>query len=128
MKRKSPRQYAEILYEATLDASGKTIDSVVKAFVELLAHDHVITQAGYIMDAFMQLTKEKIGVKELSITSARELSQKELERIARAFGASVEVQTDVDQTLIGGVKIRTGNTILDGSIRTQLNTLQEALQ
>ncbi len=127
MKRKSPRQYAEILYEITNDVSAKSLDATLRAFVELLVQDHAISQGGAVIDAFTQLTKEKTGVKQLSVTSARELSEKELQKIAATFGKTVEVNTAIDPTLLGGVAIRTGDTIIDGSLKTQLKRLEEEL-
>ncbi len=127
MRRKSPRQYAEILYEVTQDISGKLIDQAATAFVTLLAKDHSIAQANSIIDAFIKLTKEQSGVKELSVTSARELSENELQKIAGAFGKAVEVNTILDPALIGGISIRTGDTVLDGSLKTQLERLHKEL-
>ena len=79
------------------------------------------------MKAFKEYAKLQQGVKKIVITSARELSEKITEEIALIFGKKVEVETKIDTTLIGGIVVRTGDTIFDASVKSQLEQLQRQL-
>lgn len=67
-----------------------------------------------------------------TVESAAALGPAETKRITasleRLTGKKVEVETTVNADLLGGVIIRFGNTILDGSLKTQLANLGEQLQ
>ena len=65
------------------------------------------------------------------VTSAATLGDGELETIKAAlrkrFGREVEVETAIDESLIGGALIDAGDVVIDGSIRGKLTRLQSAL-
>jgi F-type H+-transporting ATPase subunit delta len=65
------------------------------------------------------------------VSSAVALEKTELDQIQkeaqRLTGKEVEVHTEVDPQLIGGVVTKIGNILLDGSVQTDLNVLKEAL-
>jgi F-type H+-transporting ATPase subunit delta len=67
-----------------------------------------------------------------TVESATELGPNDTKRIAasleRLTGKKVELESQVNPALLGGVVIRFGNTILDGSLKTQLANLGEQLQ
>ncbi|MGQ9516814.1 MAG: ATP synthase F1 subunit delta [Anaerolineae bacterium] len=71
-------------------------------------------------------------VREIAhVTSAVELGEEERERIAallrRRFGADVDWEFHVDPSLLGGLHIRVGDTVIDGSLAGQLERLREQL-
>lgn len=85
-----------------------------------------------IIDEFQRLADEKAGIARAQIASASELSgeirsklQVQLERIARR---KVECSYALDPNLIGGVRARIGDTVLDGTVRTQLQKLSRRIE
>jgi len=68
---------------------------------------------------------------EGSVTSASALPAAELEGIKAAlkkrFGREVELETAVDESLIGGAVISAADLVIDGSLRGKLSRLQTAL-
>lgn len=66
-----------------------------------------------------------------TVTTATRLDFAQTERIKQALaamtGKKVILSSAVDPDLIGGVVTRIGDTILDGSVRTQLNTLRQSI-
>ena len=68
---------------------------------------------------------------DADIVSARELTQDQktalLAEIARVTGKIVLPRYATDQSLIGGVKVRVGSTIYDGSVRGQLERMRRQL-
>lgn len=65
------------------------------------------------------------------VTSAVPLTTEETaaltSRLSKATGATVQVETNVDPALIGGLVARVGGTVYDGSIRTQLQKMKQQL-
>lgn len=67
-----------------------------------------------------------------SIVSAIELDQTLLNKIQATLekltGTKVILETQVDPSIIGGIVAKVGDLVLDGSIKTQLNGLKEAIK
>ena len=118
-----PKQYAKILFELTDGKSGSALEKAV----EFLIDERALSKKEYLMNAFQEYAKLQQGIQKIVITSARKMSQKMVDDIAGLFGKKVEVETMIDKTLIGGVVVRTGDTILDASVKSQLEQLQKEL-
>ena len=65
------------------------------------------------------------------VTSASELSKSQIDDIAaslkKRLGCDVNVETEIDENLIGGAVIRAGDGVIDGSLRARLEGLANAL-
>lgn len=127
MGRLIPRQFAKIFYELTQGKKGKELDSAIETFHEYLQQERATSKLVYIIKEFEKYAKEQEGIIEMEVTSARKLSDKTLKDIEKAFDGKVEMQTATDEQLLGGVVIKTRNKILDGSLRTHLQTLKREL-
>ena len=79
------------------------------------------------MKAFKEYAKLQQGIQKIVITSARELSGTMITEISALFGKKVEVETAIDTSLIGGVVVRSGDSIMDASVKSQLEQLQRQL-
>lgn len=68
---------------------------------------------------------------DVEVLSAFELNDAETEKLVAALkkrlGVEVRVNTKVDQSLIGGVLVRAGDTVIDNSVRGRLQKLAEQL-
>ena len=69
---------------------------------------------------------------EADVISATELNEKQQAEISGALekrlARKVKLNCSVDPTLIAGVKIKAGDTVIDGSVKSKLNRLTDALQ
>jgi len=109
-----------------LDLSAKMRD-----FLGLVLSKGRIGYLSQIEDTYRRLADELSGVLRARITSAVELDAAQ----QQAIGASLEKQTgkkvalnvSVDPQLIGGVKAEIGGRLFDGSVRTQLQRIEESL-
>jgi F-type H+-transporting ATPase subunit delta len=81
---------------------------------------------------FRELVDEERGVVRALVTSAVELDadrRVELERqLARQTGKQVTVETQVDPNILGGLVVRIGDRMVDGSTRARLRTLRTQLE
>ena len=122
-----PKQYAKILYELTDGKSGTELEASVEEFVRFLIEQRALSKKEYLMKAFKEYAKLQQGIQKIVITSARELSGTMITEISALFGKKVEVETAIDTSLIGGVVVRSGDSIMDASVKSQLEQLQRQL-
>jgi F-type H+-transporting ATPase subunit delta len=81
---------------------------------------------------FMKLANEKRGTEDATVYSVRLLKQDELSALSDTFAkkigkTSLRLRNVIDQDLIGGVKLRIGNRIYDGSISGKLERIERQL-
>lgn len=101
-------------------------------FAKLLIARRRVALAPRIARLFNRLADEHEGVVEAEIATAVELDPRVRERVERALteglGArEVRLQHHTDPTLLGGIVIRVGDKIVDGSVRTRLRLLRQHL-
>ena len=106
-------------------------DATFSDFLALLAGNHRLRLLPEIAGLYEELRAEAEHIVKARVTSATALPAGELDTIKAAlkqrFGREVEVETAVDESLIGGAVIAAGDTVIDGSLRGQLSRLQSAL-
>ena len=80
---------------------------------------------------FRRLYNRKVGIVEALATSALELDGNERAalqtRLEKMTGAKVELETAIDPTILGGIQVRIGDTLYDGSVRGRLERLRAKL-
>jgi F-type H+-transporting ATPase subunit delta len=100
---------------------------LMNRFVLLLVERRRIAILPQIARAYQELTDQQLGRVRATVTSAKPLdvlTQAEIQRaLERRTGKKVLMKTEVDPALIGGVVARVGSLVLDGSLRTRLETL-----
>ncbi len=127
MAKNTPKQYAVALHQITNGLSGKFLDEAIKEFVLLLAHDHKLKQSDAIINEFIHYSKKEEGITEIEITTTGNLDEKTIKKIKSSFGDKVEATIKVDPNILGGIKIKTEDRILDASLKTQLLKLKESI-
>jgi F-type H+-transporting ATPase subunit delta len=108
-----------------------------KVSVELLNFLKVVARHGRFdcLRAIRQAARQQLnklrGRVEVFLSAARPLSQESIElivnRLKTLLGKEVELQVDVDDDLIGGVKLRIGDTVYDASVANRLVRLKSEL-
>ena len=122
-----PRQLAKVLYEITKDAKGSDREVALREFLNYVKSQHMMSKMDAIIQAFEMYAKEQDGVVQLQITSAHDISQDVVSTIEKRFGNKVETIVTQDPGLIGGLVVRAGNTIFDGSVKSQLKQIKRTL-
>lgn len=97
-------------------------------FLELLCEKHRMPALFRIRNRFDELWAKENQKLEVTVTSAVELDdsivQKVGDEISERTGQEIELTSEVDPDLIGGLRLRVGNRILDASIRSRLDKLR----
>ena len=104
----------------------------MRAFAMLLVDENRMSLLPEIRDALRQLVEQAAGRVRARVTSTRKLERREIAGLRRALSrrsnAVIDLETEIDPDLIGGVVVRVGDLLLDGSLRTQLDSLRVSLR
>ncbi len=96
-------------------------------FIKLLIQNNRLKLIQHISQAFEKLKAESEGYIDASVKTAFPLSDKDVEKLAgtleKTLNKKVRLHIEEDKALIGGVLIRAGDRVIDGSIRGQLQQL-----
>jgi F-type H+-transporting ATPase subunit delta len=81
--------------------------------------------------AYRAELRERLGIREAEIVTARELGEDErntlIAGVGKLAGARIEAKFTLDRSILGGAVVRIGSTIYDGSVRGRLERLKEVL-
>lgn len=110
---------------------GDRLHPLVTRFLLLLIKKEREALAVEAVAAYAALRDAREGVVEARVTAARPLSADEAEGLRRSIeakaGGSVRLRLEVDPSLVGGLVVRVGDRVYDGSLRHQLGLLREQL-
>ncbi|HXW38432.1 MAG TPA: ATP synthase F1 subunit delta, partial [Acidimicrobiales bacterium] len=104
-------------------------DETFMNFLETLVERQRMPELFHIKERYEQMWEAEMRLLPVEVTSAVALDEATVrsigERIGSDTGNRIELTTVVDPDILGGVVLRVGNTILDGSIRSTLNQLRK---
>jgi F-type H+-transporting ATPase subunit delta len=113
----------DLLRDKAQPATSRLVAYVLKA-------GHVRDLAGT-FEWLAELAAQERGRRVAEVRSAVELDESERLRLAAALqrtaGHPVEVRVQVDPSVIGGMTVAIGDTVIDGSVRHRLDQLRETL-
>jgi len=127
----SPKIAADKKKEVLGKALGRKIGPVMQDFLGLLVDRVRGMFLDDILEAFLEIYHEAIGVMDAHVRSAVPLAgtlEKQVQkRLEALFKKAVELHVEVDPTAIGGMTIQVGDTLFDGTLRRSLNEIAERL-
>ena len=118
--------------EEKREGIGKAIsgaDELLQNFLELLAEKHRMPVIFRIRRRFDELWATETKRLDVKLISAVELDSKVVERVRSEIeeqtDRTIELETEVDEGVIGGLVLRVGNMVLDASVRNKLERLRK---
>jgi F-type H+-transporting ATPase subunit delta len=100
-------------------------------FLRVLLRNQRLGELSAINKAFAQELAERSNQVSAFVTTAHELSADQKKNLQNTLntktGRQVDLQTAVDQSIIGGMITRVGSTVYDSSVKTQLEDLKNQL-
>lgn len=100
-------------------------------FLKLLIEYDRIEVLPEIAEHYDELKDRVENTVDVTVTSAAQLNEEQKRAIATALkerlGREVRLETRLDENLIGGAVIRAGDVVIDGSLRSRLEGLSNAL-
>lgn len=115
-----------------LDICHEQISKEAANFMKLLVENGRLSLLSTIAALFEEYKAEYEGYLDVQVTSAYELSEESFKALAenleKSLGKKINMNVAVDKSLIGGVLVRAGDQVIDGSIRGRLQQMQKTLQ
>jgi F-type H+-transporting ATPase subunit delta len=108
------------------------VGGLVTNFVKVTAGNRRLFALLGIIAAFRRLAADHRGEIAAAVTSAEPLADKQVASLKaalkEALGKDVTLETRVDPSLIGGLIVKVGSRMVDGSLKTKLNGLRLAMK
>jgi F-type H+-transporting ATPase subunit delta len=124
--RVAPRDKAQLVEEAL-----RGVDPLVLNLARLLLRRGKTRLGPQINEAFQELVDASRGISHATVTSAVPLTPEDVDAITRRLtettGGPVVVSTEVDQSILGGLVVRIGDRLIDGSTKSKLVALKQQL-
>lgn len=124
----SPLIKSEDKLKALTSIFGKHISKETMDLLRLLSEKRRENILKDICTGFIDLYNEHMGIIRVDVTSAYELGEKQKsalrDELAQKTGKKVEMDITVNQNLIGGLVVKIGDTVIDGSVKHKIRMLK----
>ena len=118
---------------AVVDAIAERLGLMreVRNFIAVIMDHQRLGELNEILVAYNEVAEAGQHVKEVEVTSARELNHDDRQQlefeISKLAVSRVKISYTQDASLLGGAVVKIGSTVYDGSVRTQLEQLKQSL-
>ena len=117
--------------DVLINVCGEDLNDNGKAFLNVLSANGRLLLLPVISELFENLKAQQEKFSDVEVFSAfplgQELENALSEKLSQALSTEVSINTDIDNSLIGGVVIRAGDTVIDSSLKGRLAKLAENL-
>jgi F-type H+-transporting ATPase subunit delta len=108
------------------------LSDLPKNFLGVLAQNRRLAELPAMIRAFAAIAAAQRGEVTAEVASAHPLTGEQVsllqEKLKAREGLNVKIKTSVDPDLLGGLVVTIGSRRIDGSIRTRLNSLAQAMK
>jgi len=127
----NPKVPAQQLVDFVADVLGGKLDTNVRNFLDELVRNRRFALLPQVAAMFEEMRNEVENIADVQVTSAVVLNDAQRQRLAdslkKRLKKDVRLHCDVDANLIGGAVIRSGDLVIDGSLRARLAALSGAM-
>lgn len=128
----NPKFSATDVSKLLVSLTGEPENHELSSFIDLLAENERLDVMAEILEIFEQIKSADEGVQDALIASAFPLDAAQLGKLIPQleshFGCKLQPQVELDEGLIGGVKVAVGDQVLDISVRGKLAAMATALK
>lgn len=129
---KAPRLTSTEKATTFVEVCGDKFDAQARNFLSIVSENNRMELLPEIADMFELYKAEREQSVDVDVTSAFALNDEQQDKLAKVLsarlGREVRLHAAEDASLIGGVVIRAGDLVIDGSVRGKLAKLAEALK
>ena len=128
----SVKQYAQSLYESVVGKSEGEVKEIVAKFATSLRLRNDLPKLKEIINSFSDIWNDANQEIHAELTSARKLNADSHELIVnylkKTTGAKkIEIKENINPEIVGGFILKYGSRVLDGSLKTSLETLKNKI-
>lgn len=128
---RNPAIAGEQRSDALAGILGDRVSRPVQNLIQLMLRRGRIDELPRVAAEFRRLDDERQGVIHATAISATELTQDEVRaltaRLEQQTGGRIALDLEVDPSLLGGIVVRVGDRLIDGSVRGRLERLRNQL-
>lgn len=112
-------------------ATGSGWSRTVKNFMLLMADRRRLPSVAAIAETFSALADAHEGIVRAQVSVASELTEVQkaslLQALSKLTGKRVEVQTQLEPALVGGMRVKVDGKVYDTTVRAQLDGLRQSI-
>lgn len=127
----NPKLTREQIQALMLDIGSGQLDAEGENLIKVLVANGRLSVVPEITALYEQLKRERQGMIKVEVRSAYALDKAQETALATALkkrlGRDIEITAEKDPSLLGGIEIRAGDLVIDGSVRGQLHKLANEL-
>ncbi len=127
----SPKVDSYQLQLLMLDLAGSNISVQAQNFIKILVANNRLDLLPEILKHFEAFRADAEKSIDVEVTSAYEMSEDQKRKVIAALkvkmGCEINLSSAIDRALLGGIVIRAGDKVIDGSARARLSELAVAL-
>lgn len=127
----SPHVNAERAVKLLTDAGGERFDERFRDYLLVLGANGRLPLLQEITVLYRRLRQEAEKRLHVRVVSAAPLEEDQAERmraaLANRFEREIELESEIDTSVLGGAVIYAGDQVIDGSLRGRLNRLEQSL-
>jgi F-type H+-transporting ATPase subunit delta len=129
---KDPTNNQDDLLKVIGDISDNNkFESLLKNFLSFLINKRRFFYVGQILNSFIETCSKKRGELKAELKSAKELSSDEISKITdeltKNFSSKIKLNYKHDESLIGGLVVQVGSTMVDTSIKNKLQQIENRM-
>ncbi len=110
---------------------GARVNSITLSFLELLTEKQREKILPEVIEQYLALRDERYGIVNVDVAAAIEVTPQQERRLAeqleRYTKKKVRLRFTIDKAILGGLRVKIGDTVLDASVKHQLALLRERL-
>ncbi|BDH47776.1 ATP synthase subunit delta [Salmonella enterica subsp. enterica serovar Choleraesuis] len=122
----------ETLAESFIAVCGDQLDDHAQNLIKVMAANGRLVALPEVLEQFIALRAAEESTAEVDVISAAALSDEQLKKISSAMekrlSRKVKLNCKIDKSVMAGVIIRSGDMVIDGSVRGRLERLTDVLQ
>lgn len=132
MAKNSYNDIAEAIYLSTHGKSGGALSESLYDVVNFLNRKRLLSKSKYVLEALSKIVDRaegRIKVKVKTVKNLHPEAKKELSHILQnKYNAKhIEILEELDEKLIGGIRIEVGDEVIDLTLKNKIGRLQEYL-
>nr|WP_174825410.1 MULTISPECIES: F0F1 ATP synthase subunit delta [unclassified Ruegeria] len=116
----------------TAIADKMGLNAILRNTLGLMAQKRRLFVVPQLVQVLRDMLADERGEVTADVASAKALTKTQLEKLSKTLservGKTVTINATVDESLIGGLVVKVGSKMIDSSIRSKLNSLQNAMK
>ena len=122
----------ETLSDVFIAVCGEQLDENGQNLIRVMAENGRLNALPDVLEQFIHLRAASEATAEVEVISAAQMSDEQLAKITAAMekrlSRKVKLNCKIDKSVMAGVIIRSGDMVIDGSVRGRLERLADVLQ